>query len=568
MVKKIDLITIELIGNALLSITEEMGVALIRTSYSTNIKERKDCSTAIFDTDENTIAQTIYSPLHLGSMLGLIKEIKKRYSLADIQPGDMFISNDPFVGGGSHLPDVAIVIPVFYEGELVMYAANIAHHADIGGSSPGSMAGDMTEIYQEGLRIPPIKVIKNGEIIKDIMDIITLNCRLPKERMGDFQAQFGANKLANRRIQEIYKKYNKDIVNLSMKELLDRTEQKVRMEIKKIPDGIYKFKDYMDDDGFGNNDIPLQVKIMVKNDSIFLDFSGSASQVKGNINVSTSGLLAAVYYTMISLLDPHSAVNAGFHRAIDIKAEEGSILNATFPAATAGRAQTCQRVVDLILGALADAIPEKVIAAANGANTTWVFYGRKPQNKSFYVYLETIGGGMGGRARKDGKDGVQVYTTNTSNLPIESLESEYPLLVEQYSLIPNSGGAGKFRGGLGLRRDIRPLAHKVIFSGQADRFRLSPWGIFGGKKGKPGRFVLNPDMKNEKVLSSKISDLEVTPDDIISVQTPGAGGYGPPETRDLKLILKDVIEGKISKDLAEKEYNVKIDLKNRKIMRS
>ena len=555
---KIDPITTEVIRNQIHSIVDEMAIALMKSAYSTNIKERRDLSAAVFDADGRAIVQGEHLPLHLGSMLGLVKKIREKFPLNQIYPGDIFISNDPYRGGGSHLPDVALAAPVFREGNLVMFVGNIAHHADIGGASPGSMAGDMTEIYQEGLRIPPIKIFERGARLEDIFDLILLNVRVPKERMGDYQAHFASLHLGVRRIGSLYEKWSEVLLREAMDAILDATERQIRAGIKKIPDGEYGFEDYLDDDGFGNQRIPIRVKIVVSDDEITLDFTGSSPQVKGNINISWSGLQATVAYTLKCLIDPNVPSNEGFYRPIHIIAPEGTITNAAFPAASAGRAQACQRVVDVIIGALAQAVPERAVAAANGSNTTAVFYGKNPKTNEYYVYLETYGGGSGGRAYKDGKDGVQVHITNTSNLPIEALESEYPLFIETYALIPDSGGAGKYRGGMGLRRDVRILGHTCNFSAQGERFSLQPWGLFGGKPGGTGRLALHPGTKRETALHSKISKVEIAPDEVVSIQTPGAGGYGNPKERNPESIHKDLREGKISGEKAKKDYGVKI----------
>lgn len=555
---KIDPITTEVIRNQIQSVVEEMAISLMKSAYSTNIKERRDLSAAVFDGEGRAIVQGEHLPLHLGSMLGLVKIIREKFPLERIYPGDIFISNDPYRGGGSHLPDVAMAAPVFKDGELVMFVGNIAHHADIGGASPGSMAGDMTEIYQEGLRLPPIKIFERGTLLEDIFDLILLNVRVPRERMGDYQAHFASLQLGVRRIGTLYDRWGIEALREAMAAILDATERQIRAGIRQIPDGTYQFEDDLDDDGFGNRKIPICVRVTVKGDEITLDFTGSAPQVKGNINISWSGLQATVAYTLKCLIDPNVPSNEGFYRPIHIVAPEGTITNAAFPAASAGRAQACQRVVDVIIGALAPAIPERAVAAANGSNTTAVFYGKNPQTREYYVYLETYGGGSGGRAFKDGKDGVQVHITNTSNLPIEALESEYPLFIETYTLVPDSGGAGKYRGGMGLRRDVRILDHTCTFSAQGERFVLQPWGLFGGKPGGIGRLVLHPGTGQEKVLPSKISKVEIQPDEVVSIQTPGAGGYGNPKERDPERIHQDLREEKISKGKAQEDYDLSV----------
>ncbi len=553
---KLDPVTIEIIRNQLHSVVDEIAIALMKSAYSTNIKERRDLSSAVFDANGKTIVQGEHLPLHLGSMLGLVKKIKENFSEDRIYSGDIFISNDPYRGGGSHLPDVAMAAPIFHEGQLVMFVGNIAHHADIGGASPGSMAGDMTEIYQEGLRIPPIKIYNKGNRVRDVFDLILTNVRVPKERTGDYLAHFSSLKLGVRRINALYDKWGAETLKEGMEAILDASERHLRAGISTILDGEYCFEDFLEDDGFDNKNIPIRVRIKVHGDEVTFDFTGSAPQVTGNINISLSGLQATVAYTLKCLTAPNIPSNEGFFRPIHIIAPKGTIVNAAFPAASAGRAQACQRVVDVIIGALAQAIPERAVAAANGANTTAVFYGKNPVTGEYYVYMETYGGGSGGRAHKDGKDGVQVHITNTSNLPVEALESEYPLQIERYTFIPDSGGVGKFRGGMGLRRDIRILDHTSKFSAQGERFVLAPWGLFGGGGGQTGQILLQPGTRDEVSLPSKCSGVTVKAGEVVSIQTPGAGGYGEPLERDRYLIQNDLLTGKITPIKASERYTI------------
>ena len=543
----------ELLRNGLASICDEMYIALMKSAYSTNIKERRDHSTAIFDAAGRVICQGESMPLHLASMLGLVEVVRDKYGLAGMHPGDMFISNDPYVGRGSHLPDVAMVVPVFARQDLIMFIANIAHHADIGGMAPGSMAGGMTEIYQEGLRIPPIRLIEKGEIRQELMDLILLNVRVPEERRGDYNAQIAANRLGERRCLRLIERWGVPTVKSGMNSIIAASAKRMRAAIRDLPDGEYGFRDVIDDDGLGTRDIPIAVRIVVKGDEILFDFAGTAPQVKGNINMTAAGLQAAVLYALKVLIDPDGSQSHGVIEPVTIDAPEGSIVNAAFPGASAARAQTGQRVVDVIFGALAQALPDKIIAAGNGANTSASFFGRSSTGR-FYVYLETLGGGAGARAYKDGSDGIQVHMTNTSNLPIEALESEYPLLIERYELVPDSGGPGQFRGGLGLRRVYRPIDHVMTFSGQGERFVNQPWGLFAGGAGASGRFELLEDGAAPKRLGNKPSAMEISPDQAISVTTPGAGGYGNPSGRSAEALTSDLDGGKFTAAFVDRHY--------------
>ena len=545
----------EILRNAMASVADEMYIALMKASYSTNIKERRDHSTALFDTGGRVVVQGESMPLHLASMLGLVEVVLEKYGSGGVRPGDMFMSNDPYVGRGSHLPDVAVAAPIFHDGALVMFACNIAHHADIGGMSPGSMAGGMTEIYQEGLRIPPVRLMQDGRIVQDVMDMVLLNVRVPEERLGDYNAQIASNQLAVRRAVPLIRRWGAGRIAEGCDAIIAAVARRTRAAINDLPDGVYRFEDVVDDDGLSRRNICIRLSITVRGDEIEFDFDGTDRQVEGNNNVTMAGLQATCLYCMKVLLDPDCPQNHGMLDPVTIKAPEGSIVNAAFPAASAARAQTAQRIVDVIFGALAPACPERIIAASNGANTSAAFFGRGADDR-YYVYLETLGGGAGARSYKDGTDGVQVHMTNTSNLPIEALETEYPLMIERYELVENSGGAGRHRGGLGLRRDYRPIGHETTFSGQGERFANPPWGISGGSPGGTGRFAVLRDNGVEQTLSSKPAAMRVGPDGTISVVTAGAGGFGDPADRSEEALAEDLASGKFSPAHLAENYPV------------
>jgi N-methylhydantoinase B len=542
-----DRITLEVIGSALLAIAEEMGEALIKSSYSSNIKERQDCSTALFTLQGDVIAQAEHIPMHLGSLIMIVQEVLKRYPVGALREGDVFIGNDPYTGGSTHLPDITVASPVFDGGEPIGFVANIAHHADGSGRETRS-------IWDEGLRIPPIRVVEGGVLRDDVMELLLLNFHLPRERQGDFRAQFAANRIGAERWRELLARYDRPTTLAAMQALLAYGERKIRAALRRVPDGVYTFEDWMDDDGAGGPPVPIRVRITVAGETITLDFAGTGAQVAGDINVVYLALVATVYYALKALLDPTIPANGGFYRAIRVEAPEGSIVNARPPAPVAWRTQTCQRVADVIFGALAPALPAEVIAATNGANSAWVFSGLHPRTGQYYVYLETIGGGSGARATKDGLDGVQVHITNTSNLPVECLEMEYPLLVEEYALVEDSGGPGRFRGGLGLRRIIRLLGREATFLGTLERQRFAPWGLFGGGEGGRGAIVLNAGGPGERALGPKVAGLTLREGDAVTIITPGAGGYGPPAERDRDRLACDLREGKVSHAVARAIY--------------
>ncbi|MCS0502015.1 hydantoinase B/oxoprolinase family protein [Ancylobacter mangrovi] len=554
----LDPITLELVLNALRSVTDETYIALMRSAYSTNIKERNDHSTALIDPRGRMIALCERSqPIHLSSMLGLTNALLAKYRIEDIAPGDIFAANDPYAAGGSHLPDVNLSMPVFADGRLICFACNIAHHADIGGMSPGSMSGG-TEIYQEGLRIPPVRLFSRGELNTDMLDLFLLNARVPDERRGDYVAQIAACRLGERRMLDLVATYGAPQLTLAFDALIERTYERSKRAIARIPAGRYTFEDVMDDDGWGALDIPIRLAITVGDPAtegrIRCDFTGSAPAVRGNINVPFRATQSSVVYALRAMLDPDVPSNQGMLDAIEIVAPEGSLLNAAFPAAVAGRANTCQRIIDVVIGALAPALPTEAVGAANGANTAVIFSGTDPRTGGGYVYLETVGGGFGGRAVKDGTDGVQVHLINTSNLPVEAIESEYPLLVESYGFVADSGGAGRRRGGLGLRRVIRPVDHVTTFTGQGERFINPPWGVFGGEPGGTGGFRMREADGTERALPTKPGATEVRPDQALVVETAGAGGYGPPAERAGSDLARDLLSGKFTQDFLRSHY--------------
>jgi N-methylhydantoinase B len=550
----IDLIKLEILANALRSISDETFIALMRSAYSTNIKERRDHSTAFLDAQGRLIVQAAASlPIHIASMSGLVRRLRVEYG-NDLNEGDIFIANDPHVAGGTHLPDIGMAMPVFVSGSLLGFMCNIAHHADVGGSVPGSMAGGLSEIFQEGIRIPVVRLFHGGKLDEALFKLILLNVRMPDERRGDYFAQVAACRLGERRMQEICKVHGLKLVTAAFDQIIARTEMRMRAAIASLPDGVYRFEDVMDDDGLGTEDIAIRLTVEVRGESILFDFGGTAAQVRGNINATRNATEAAVYYALKALLDPDIPNNQGVVNVVEIRVPEGTVLNSVFPAPVAGRAHTCQRVVDVIIGALAEALPNEVVGAANGANTTAVFAGKDPRTKRDYVYIETLGGGFGGRATHDGTDGVQVHITNTSNLPVEAIEMEYPLQVDAYELVPDSGGAGRYRGGLGLRRKIRPVDHDCRFNGAGERFRHTPWGIFGAGNGDCGRFRKIDTNGRGSVLPSKVNDVTVRAGECIVVETPGAGGYGPAAERATEAIERDLRLGKFTSDFVRRHY--------------
>ncbi|HEY9346160.1 MAG TPA: hydantoinase B/oxoprolinase family protein [Inquilinus sp.] len=535
----LDPITVEVIGSAFASIAEEMGEALVRASYSTNIKERRDCSTALFDLAGNTLCQAEHIPMHLGSFIGIIPHIMKRHPLDRMRPGDVFIGNDAYEGGGTHLPDIVLAEPIFVDGRMVAWAVNTAHHADFADRGHA-------HIYQEGIRIPPIRLYRAGELQADVQELVLLNCQVPRERLSDLRAQMAANRLGVQRMTALCGKYGVDVVLAAGAALQDYAERKMRAGIAAIPDGTYRFNDRFDNPEL-DGELDFAVEIIVAGDEMRLHFD-SPPQVRGGLNVVYTALLSTVYYAVKTVVDPTILPNAGLARPLTVTAPEGTVLNCIHPAAVNGRVATCQRIADLIHGALAQAVPERLTAASNGSCASATFMGRDPKTGGLWVYLETIGGGSGARAGKDGLDGVHVHMTNTSNLPAEALELEYPLTLLRYELVDGSGGPGTQRGGMGLRRVYRAEADcRVHIDGS--RLRSSPWGLEGGLEGGRGGFVFGPG-----VAPFDYGNGDLKRGDVIEIVTPGAGGYGSPSGRAADAVQRDLAEGRIDRETAQRVY--------------
>jgi len=555
----IDPITVEIFNNHLLAVAEEMGVTLVQTAFSTNIKERRDCSTALFDKTGKMIVQAEHIPMHLGSLLGAVDAVLAKYGPNGIHPADIFMTNDPYRGGGTHLPDITLVTPVFVEDRLVAFVADIAHHADVGGKVPGSTSGDNTSIFQEGLRLPLVKLAAGGVVNDDIVGVLTLNSRTPAERHGDLYAQIAANTVGSRRLQEVVAKYGVERFEALCAMLLDYSERLMRAGLSAITDGAYRFTDYMDDDGIDlDRPIPISVVIRKTGSEIEFDFSPSSPQVSGSINVPFNAVLATVFYCLKVVVGGTVPSNHGIYRPVRVIAPPGCILNCVEPAPVGQRIDTCQRVADVIFGALAEAVPDRIVAASNSSVTTATFSGVNAATGAYFVYLETIAGGSGAHASGDGMSGVQVHMTNTSNLPIEALEMEYPLLVTRYGFRADSGGAGKFMGGLGLVRTIQTLTDGIVFSGLADRQKIAPWGLRGGQAGLPGRYTFVRSDGTERPLTSKVSNVVLGHGDRVRVETPGAGGYGDVRERPAAQVKEDVANGKISPALAARTFGVDV----------
>lgn len=552
-----DPITLQVMIKSLLSIADEMVATLVRTAYSTNIKDRRDCSCAIYTPEGEVVAQCeLGTPLHLGTMCPSVKTMLSKYPASSLSLGDAIIMNEPYPAGPGHLNDIVMLAPVFYNGEVVALVANMAHHVDMGGFAPGSMPFGVSEIFQEGLQIPPVKLMKKGQLDEEIFSIVRQNVRTDAEFKGDVMAQVGANHVGQQRLKALMDKYSPGVVRFYMEEIMNYSERRMRAGIRTLPQGVYKFEDFIEGDGITDEAIKIAVEISIGLDSIKVDLRGSSAQVKGPINCREPSVLACVYYTMKCVVDPDLVPNSGAYRPIEVVVEDGSLLKASYPAALCNsNIITTQRLVDVMLGALKDAAPERVVAASTGSMNLLTLGGRNAAGGGLFNYIETYGGGQGALMDKDGASGVHTHMTNTRNASIESIEATYPLLVERYGLVPDSEGAGLYRGGLGIVRELRLTGEEATLTISSDRHRVQPWGVSGGKGAKCGKCMVVGEKGVEKELPSKITT-SIRKGEKIVFRTAGGGGWGDPFERDVKKVELDVLEGFISVEKAMSDYGV------------
>ena len=548
-------VAMEVFSNRLLSITEDMGNTLIRSSFSTNIKERRDCSVGMFDATGRLVAQASHVPLHLGSLMGGVAAVLESYSIGDMVDGDAFICNDPYLAGGTHMPDISIITPVLIDGAVRFFTANIAHHADVGGAVPGSIAGGARTVFEEGIRIPIIRIADGGVIDADLMRLICANTRDPEERRLDLGVQVATNIRGATMTKALAARGGLAGMLRAVDDVLAYAGRRLRNRISALPDGDYSCTSYLDDDGLGGDPVAIKATVRIAGDALTLDFAGTSGQARGAMNVPESALRATVYYCVKTLLDPALPPNGGMFEAIAIEAPEGCLVNPRHPAAVGARSITCNKIARAIFGAFAELLPdEQVMAAGHDAVPATVFSGERANGAGPFVYLETIGGGSGARADSDGMDAVHVHMTNTSNLPAEALEHEYPLMIDEYGLVPDSAGAGRQRGGAGIARQIRALRDGIIFSIRSDSHVIAAPGVFGGLDGGTATLTHGADGRTPEILPSKTTHLVMQAGESIRLETAGGGGYGPPEARPPAALAQDIRDGIVSRKVAERDY--------------
>ncbi len=553
-----DQVMMQVIRYALEQIADEMGHTLVRTARSTIIKEVMDITCAVFDRNGKTIAQAHHAPMLLTGFEITMQKLLEQFPAETLHDGDVIVSNDPYMGG-QHIMDCQTFAPVYFEGELVGFVGAIAHQADMGGSAPGGVAGGLTEIYQEGIRLPMVKLYRQFEESAEIFGIIANNIRVPDKTIGDIKAQASCCFVGVEKLKRVFAKYGKEQVQRSTTMLLDYSERRMREALKAIPDGSYTGIDWVDDDGITDDPIKVQVNIHKNGDRVSVDFDGTSPQVKGNVNCPIATAYAGVYYTIIAVVDPYVPPNSGCYRPVEVRIDPGLLVNPDLPGAVAARTNTSNKIVEAMLKALAEALPDRVMAGSHAQMSTFGFSGYDPRYKNRrFVYTEVQGGGAGALPEKDAREAQDSHLARMMNTPIEAVELEYPIRIERYELIPDSGGAGKYRGSLGQRKDYRFLVDNVSFARYGDRQEHAPFGLFGGKEGSMGRFILNPETPEETRLKAKAySTLKLN--DVVSVRLPGGGGYGNPLERDRELVYNDVRDGKVSREQAKHDYGMTIE---------
>ena len=560
-----DMITMQVIRYALEQIADEMGYTLARTGRSTLITEVKDFSCVVTNANGKTIAQAHHTPSFLAGFEITMQHLTKHYDAKDLAEGDVIICNDPYTGG-QHIMDLYAIAPVFLDGELIGFVGNITHHSDLGGVAAGGVAGGINEIYLEGLRLPMIKLYKAGVEDKEIVAIITNQIRMPEKTWGDIRAQISALLVGVDRLKALHLRYTGAVVTQACNDLMDYSERRMREGLRQIPDGTYTGEDVIDDDGINDKPLFVRVAVTIDGDRAIVDLTESDPQAEGNTNSTLSNTFAAAYYVMIAVVDPGMPPNSGCYRAVEVATKPGTIVDPVLPGAVAARSNCSTKIVEAMMLALSKVVPDRVTACSHGQVTTCGFGGIDPKTGERFIFTDIQNGGNGGRPTADGADGQDSHLPRFMNTPVEAVERQFPVRVERYEFIPDSGGAGQYRGSLAMRRDLRFLVDKVSFARYGDRQKFQPFGLLGGKPGTVGRFMRNPGTNHEEQVASKGLDT-LSLDDVISLQLPGAGGYGEPAMRDLDAIDRDLREEKVSADKVEEDYGVVVDRQHLRVDR-
>lgn len=548
-----DPITQEVVRYRLTAIADEMETALLRAAYSTIVKEGLDASAAVFDARGNNIAQAVSIPIHLGCMIPAVQAVIERWPT--MNDGDVYVLNDPY-SGGTHLPDIAIIRPVFVDGEPLALAATMSHHQEIGGMVAGSLPPNATDIYQEGLRLPPMKIVDAGTPVTQVFDILGANVRTPDVVFGDLRAQLSAVDLAERRITELAAVHPPAELRAIMDTLLDQSEVLTRSRIAEIPDGTYEFTDHMDDDGIDvGRQITIHAAVTVDGDELTVDFTGTSDQVRGPFNCVPASSVAAVYYVVRAVAGADIPDNSGCYRAVRVVLPPGSLVNAQAPAPVNSRTATVRRLCDVLLGCFAQAVPDRIPAASSGQLLVMNFGGTDPATGRFYVSSELGVGGMGARPGIDGVDAVETDATNCQNVPAEAIEMESPVRVVSWTIEPDSGGAGRWRGGCGTEKVFELTAGEATANYRGERHTAAPWGAQGGSSPPFSRAVVHRADGTDDTLPSKTM-VGLSTGDRLRVSICGGGGYGDPRQRPVQEVVEDVRDHRVTVEAAAEQYGV------------
>ncbi len=546
---KLDSFRLDILSSALTALTEEIEITLLRSAYSPLVKEAQDASCAIFTAEGRIVAQPVVIPGHLGSMKYMLASCLAAYPAATLAPGDVLLTNDPYQGG-SHLPDIALFRPIFAGGGLIAFAGCIIHYTDVGGMVPGSNPQRATELYQEGLVLPPLKLHEAGRPNETLHKLIRANVRNPDIFFGDLAAQEAALLTGERRMLQLVERFGADSIRQAMETLIDITAHKAKAEVAALRRGSYTFEDFMDHDGISlDRPVGIRVRLDVLPDRLRFDFTGTDPQVVGPLNAPLSKSWTTVFYCVMCALSDDIAFNDGLTSIIEIYVPEGTVLNPRHPAPVNARSVTVNRIADVVLGALALAIPERLGAQPCGVPTGVSFGGIDPRSGRSFVFYESYCGSMDATRQGDGADAVSTGTSNAMNIPIEAIEIDYPIRIRRYELAPDTGGGGQFRGGLGIVREYEMLAERSTINVRGDRAKFAPRGLDGGLDAAKSRYVLS-EQGTERDIPSKYSG-EIRRGDRLCVITPGGGGYGPPAARDPRMASEDIRNGKVSETLKQ-----------------
>lgn len=558
-----DMVTMNIIDSAMVSICRQMGITLMKTSYSTIFNEGLDFTCGLCDTKGNMIACAEYSPAQIGGMPLVMKTTAEELPNESLSPGDVIVHNDPY-RGGMHTPEHTFIKPVYFEGALIGFAIAIGHVAETGGMVPGGFAGEATEVFHEGLRVPPIKIRSAGEDVVEVWKLMLANYRTPRQNYGDFRALISAVDLGEQRLAELVGKYGKAVFERTAADLLDYAEARMRAEIREFPDGVYRFEDVMEDDGIEDRAYAIRVACHVQGDEIVVDYTGTDPQAKGPINGVLSVAWSSAYNAILHLTDPSIPKNSGCFRPIKVIAPAGTMVNADYPApSVGGNTETHIRIAYTVIGALSKCMPARAFAADAGTHSNFLFGANDPRFEEYVVCYDFMSAGWGGRAFADGNDVVNCINGNSRMNPIEVYESRFPWLVEEYRLLPDTGGAGRHRGGLSLSKTLRCQNAEITVSFMSDRQKRQPWGVQGGRSAASGSVLIEQAGSGRwrtfseafsKVSPSKFSNAKVLSGERVRLTTPGGGGIGEPRERDPALIEEDLREGWITPDGARRDY--------------